>query len=400
MASSEGVHSSWDEELEVSAQPSSVADVHDHVAFHHGADPLPSKRKRGRPKKAVQQATSGNPPAHIGSHTGAATVAATAASTSSSSTPARQLRVANIAPLHLQLAPQNRISTCVDGATLPSSICQHLKEVVAYVASSEDYNLEKIVLEADEMFLAPQAYHLASGIQQREQLGIWRDTHESLVCRLACALVFCSDMVRRQVEQVLVRHIPSDKLICAVEVGAYDETPMVVRVSDNCPESRGGDAETQHSVQLTELLKTVAPGTSKEKMVAKVLQVKQSHAFLVQVGAQHIMIVGDALLPLQAMQRNNSNVLLEILQRFSSFSPACKRFQCHSRCVVADKAKCNPKAETHLQDSRRLSSTTSLLQCDLHNIAACTRKTLDGLLGHHCSGLIRLALSLQVGSAM
>eukprot|EP00971_Amphidinium_carterae_P351874 6492316-Amphidinium_carterae.1 len=207
-------------------------------------------------------------------------------------------------------------------------------------------------------------------------------------------------MVRRQVEQVLVRNIPSDKLIGAVEISAYDETPMVVRVQDNCIEPKGEGAEAQDSVQLTELLKTVAPGHSKEKMVAKVLQLKQSHAFLVQVGAQHIMIVGDALLPLQAMQHNNSNVMLEILQRFSCFSPACKRFQCHSRCVVADKAKCNPKAETHLQDSRRLSSTSSLLQCDLHNIAACTRKTLDGLLGHHCSGLIRLALSLQVGSAM
>ena len=190
-----------------------------------------------------------------------------------------------------------------------------------------------------------------------------------------------------------------------LESVSYDETPMICNVRD------------PHAQQLLHSLSSKLEGTEEENtlaqmqhvlgkgkndpVVSKLLQSRSRYGIIIETDPhKYVLVLGDTLTHPQSMGRANASCLVACLIRAGTLPLASRRFHVQCRASTSDKAGYNLLAEHILQEQRGAACCSFKLSCDAHSLATCVGKTLGSLCGGDVQGLLRSALSLQVGTYM
>eukprot|EP00971_Amphidinium_carterae_P345678 6486762-Amphidinium_carterae.1 len=131
----------------------------------------------------------------------------------------------------------------------------------------------------------------------------------------------------------------------------------------------------------------------------KVLQVRQLYAMVFQTPAGSCTIYGETPTPLAALEKNSGRVTSEALSRLAGTSTYCESFNLKTRMCSMDKHAANLSSEASTMESRPSWARLDNL-CEIHTTARAFRKTFDGLVPQHISGILHIALALRVGAAM
>ena len=360
-------------------------------------EPIQAVKRRGRPPKFLRELRQSAEGSRASQHAqvvgGEERPAGSASSHQEDAESAHSALnlAALVTPDTSKLLPQ-----VLNGVSCPSPLSKVLADIAEMLKLSPKPS-DSDMAQMQAFFLHPSQYLLCSGKVQQKTLGMWRPAMLSKAHRLACTLLIENDRLRRQMEQRLVMDLPAAGLVFYTETAAYDETPMLCNVLQSALPLQG-QQESQSDLPWDKLMASASSTQQVEKVIAKVSQSQICSGYLVRAADKFIELICPGLCPLQILSHNRAEVLFEILSRFSTSSTICNRFGIHCRAVCTDKARCNPKAEHMLSQSRDGQWPLLALPCDVHIIAACQSKTYQPLLQAHVSGIIRLALSLRVGT--
>ena len=134
--------------------------------------------------------------------------------------------------------------------------------------------------------------------------------------------------------------------------------------------------------------------------IGKFLQVNSSFGLMLQIGNRFIEIHGLCIRPLQALERNTGEVMLEALTRQSKASQVVERFRCLGRVVCCDQAGYNTRAEKALHKLRGGKWLSGQLHCSVHVTATIFTKTFEALVPALVKGVMHAGLCLGAGAAM
>eukprot|EP00971_Amphidinium_carterae_P103786 2055141-Amphidinium_carterae.1 len=149
-------------------------------------------------------------------------------------------------------------------------------------------------------------------------------------------------------------------------------------------------AEIQHGSVL-------AFSPKSQTLIAKVLQTKSCHGYLLESSSGCFAITGQAFIRLQSMASTSAAVLFQSLCKNSMVSLSAESFKLKCRSICADRGPGNRKAEEMVLGDRGPDAWASaLFACDIHSIALCHRKSFEALMGAQVKGALHLALSLRV----
>ena len=374
----------------------------------------PTKRRRGRPSKLLQEFLAQHPSA-TGSTSALPTLIPSDVGTEKPGVPnvgphlEAETRQADVAAMHRKddvIVPtvESYVPVRLRGFTLPSATAPVLLQCCRLAA--EEALADDSYVKIHHAYLTPEKYHLASQSVRAGQLGLSRQALHSKLCRLVNAQTTLLNMQRVQLEDEVTRHFSSQQLVAYVDAQTYDETPMKATIKhDNVPAQHGQGASTGSQL---------ASGASQvdgqqfqnldtgrlEAMKVKILQTRQFYGMVLKHGHDYVNIMGQTLCPLQVMERGTAEVLKECLLRQSAVSPRAALFTFPTRLSCSDKAAYNLKAEADMVGDRAGSWQHIHTTCDVHATSTAYNKVFEGLVPSQVSGLIRCALSLREPAAL
>eukprot|EP00971_Amphidinium_carterae_P350149 6491405-Amphidinium_carterae.2 len=282
----------------------------------------------------------------------------------------------------------------------PLSVCslalQSAMEKFAGGAPRLDHDFLKLKTEYVDKGLG---FHSCSLAVRSESLGINEAELLRKLLIYAAGEWIYSKLQRALLEQCVASALPQPDLLCYIEFLAFDETPLHTRVIDVV---EGGSKLLQWT---TGMARQKESGTSSLLTVCndspsmKVLQVRQLYAMIFRTPTGSCTIFGETPTPLAALEKNSGRVTSEALSRLAATSNHCESFNLKTRMCSMDKHAANLSSEASTISSRPSWNRLDNL-CEIHTTARAFRKTFDGLVPQHISGILHIALALRAGAAM
>ena len=298
-----------------------------------------------------------------------------------------------------RLVPQS-----TTGYDNPDTMLLAIGELQAFLETHE-CNADEEVTKLARFYLDPQQFHMTSGALRRSMLNLSRGGLDSKHLRLASCLSLHHRLAMVDSIHKIVQYVPPSGLLYFVDFVAYDETPMVCSVKDEFAHPLLHDLRELHAHRapdrdlLQDLQRVLGKGRY-DAVVAKILQTRGSYGMVLQVRpGQHMILVGDMLNNVAAMGKASAEVLAKCLLRAGSLPVAVNKFQTHCRASCSDKAGYNVRAESLIRELRGARSSSFHVHCDIHCIATAMSRTM-ALISDDIKGILRIGLSLQVGSHM
>ena len=252
------------------------------------------------------------------------------------------------------------------------------------------------VIAIGQHFLHNTAYHLTSMSVLEKNLGIDSKTLQRRLFALCTTLCVQQLFQRHQLEQGLHSLMHPQSMICYLEAGGYDETPLKVLARDPF---LGADATPPEATAAKHQGLTPGLPQAAETTVFKILQTGSSFGMLLKTSSGFLGIIGAHHGPLQSMGRASGDLLAECLGRSSGISTFADAFSLKCRSYCSDKAGYNLKGEQLLTQHRPPGWHSNLTFCDLHALAGVHKRTFELLFPTHISGLIHLSLCLRLQSS-
>ena len=302
--------------------------------------------------------------------------------------------------LDLELEPLVVSAACRSAPTwkgcfMPSSLALHIRKVLAAgIDVGEDADYAKIA----ECMLGHEHCHVASQSSMSKALDMDRGVLRSKMRRLASSLYWLQRLARMQLEQMIVRLVPSQNLLYYVHSSAYDETPMLCSTVDSSSGFSSTQGAEESGVPVSDIQSWLAQVCKQEgSSVAKILQSHSHYSMLIALTEESLVVfTGKVVSPLQVMGKADGPVLQSCINLHTSVSMHCHRFGMLCRSVVSDQAPCNLKAEALVSTGRGEPWLSLLVSCDTHIVATAHTKTLNDLVESSISGMLRLSLSLRL----
>ena len=283
----------------------------------------------------------------------------------------------------------------------------NLGQVFANIRSFTDASVSDTgVRDIASHFLSP-VHHLTSGILLQEKFNLDGQQMQSRISRLAAGLLCYQRCVQAELEQRLSDQLPTAKKVLCIEFCSYDETAKKTRVRDNpsapLDNMLAEAPDSQTGLQCSTEMPTLASHKPAQPIVAKLLQVQHRGCYLIKLASgEHVVLLTEALQPIQCMQTTSAEVLLRCLLQATGQHPQLQGWQQCSRVVCTDKAASNMKTERALLRERGESHHWSTLHqgCNVHGLACCFKRTYEALITRDVTGLIHTALALASSTAM
>ena len=358
--------------------------------FVVGAPP-PSKKRRGRPSHRLQQL--------VADHAGHSTTTTSRSASGSIETAPATTTPAQGLSLPAPAAPPYTAGGFLVGSQRGRPLCPAVLEMWPSLlewAATEGLTLDRHVITIAEHFFNPAEYHLSSQAVLQKQLGLEHTGLSKRLSRLAATLLLQQIHQRRHLEKHLAQTLPSASLLCYLEAGAYDETPLRVNLKEPRVQGAEGAASGLASENWDDLPPLISSRPRSQLAISKVLQTKGGFAFLLALPTGFLGVIGQHIAPLQSMVSTSAGVLTECLARNSGVSPYVERFSLKCRSICTDKAPSNTKAEQILKHKRSGKWMSCLMHCELHALAGVHKKTFETFFKKEITGLIRCSLSLRM----
>lgn len=297
----------------------------------------------------------------------------------------------------LGLCPLPEVAGCLEAVA----------EMIAVAGKEAVIDLE--VVKVFEEVLQNDKWHLASQVVLAEKLGVDRYKLSAAIPQLAGALYLSSRAKRTKLESDAALQVPREGLLLFIELCAYDETPLPVRMQNESGHTKGtqrpssgalvpwSESQTHHMSVLSRT-STLLAGVRNVGGQQKILQTFQESGFILKRGDAYIMVVGGCVCPLQVLDRCTAPALEEAQLRISSVSRGASCFQDAMRIVCTDANAANTAAERMIV-KERCGWSALHTQCEIHKTSACHVKTFV-LLDDNVRGMVHCALSLRQGAAM
>ena len=263
-------------------------------------------------------------------------------------------------------------------------------------------NADPGLMDADVLSIAKMYldhnYRMSTHTLKLSELGGMDDKmFQTKLQRLANALVLVLKHCRCTLERFVVRDLPRLCLISYVDMICYDETPMKTTIKDSASTSlQPTNAPTSATASL---LRTLIRQVKGDAVIGKLLQTKPKYSLLLQIGSAYMQLCGGCYTPIQCIERNSSQIMLEALSRVSYITYDIEQFKCKTRIVCCDQAPSNLRAEQSLIEERGPTWASCVLPCAVHITSACFQKTFD-LIPKFISGLLHTSLALRNGASM
>lgn len=177
-----------------------------------------------------------------------------------------------------------------------------------------------------------------------------------------------------------------DRLVCCIEYASYDGVDLKLHTT-----SRVATGSTGESVQVDASLGrfaqegvVVPQGEAAPMPVAldstvgkaKVLNHELGIAMLLELGGKLVLLSGEVLTPLQAVDHNTVEAIWAALRASDFGTPAREAFARRLRVVTTDAASCNFRAERGLMDGRAGWSHLHF-RCQVHVVSGVHRLVYD-----------------------
>ena len=234
--------------------------------------------------------------------------------------------------------------------------------------------------------------------------------------RFVASTLFNVDRAIRAKIEASITQCTACRPLLYVDFAAFDETPMVMVTPSSlnlCERRRlaltsdfGVGEKARHPI-LPSVVNSVV---EKTKATTKLLQSEQRFAMLFEVkgpagdnggptATKYAVIVGDSLCGLQQLQSTKGQTVFAALAQCDALSPSAQEFDMGWRFAVTDGAGSNDIAGEMVLVRRRGGGwERTRWLCELHRSATAHVETFS-LVDSAVSGMIRLALSLSLGSA-
>ena len=240
-----------------------------------------------------------------------------------------------------------------------------------------------------------------------------RKSIQELLRRAAASLLHLNHLQRCCLGLQLSACLPRGNLLHFVEVAAYDETPLPVRIISDVKGSQGAAVRTLASAGQVAIEDTPAAGDSlalsasgsstlrsSSSAPQKIVQTQLRGGVLVRVGEALVTLIWRQPAPLQVVERTTARVFKHVQSRLSQCTPTTRLFSHRTRAAATDSYSAILAAEASLCEDRWGSANTFLQSlCDIHKTATTHEKTFS-LFSKEVTGMIRTALALRNGAAM
>lgn len=254
---------------------------------------------------------------------------------------------------------------------------------------------------------------LQSNRTLQEKLQIGRTAFSNRLLTLGATTVHVARAAWSHLEAFVSRRFPRKSLLVYMEKVRYDETPLRVVSSGEssrtaCPTrlaapmlaaSRSG---TDGVLALRQEIWTPVLGerVTTKASASKVVQFEVSMGMLIEDGARYYGIVAPMPCRLQLVERCTAKALSQACLRQSVVTPVASLFQHRLRDVTTDEAASNKLCEKSMPCYNKCGHWMSRHgNCEVH-VAARIFGASMSLLNEDISGMLRHALSLQVGASM
>eukprot|EP00971_Amphidinium_carterae_P347988 6490258-Amphidinium_carterae.2 len=270
------------------------------------------------------------------------------------------------------------------------------------MALGQEINHDDDYMQLLEHFLHNDDYHCASALIKSRFLNMSRQVLQEKMWRFASALCHWQRVSRFVFEQEVLSAIgPLGKVLAYVDAVCYDETPMKTSIQADVPKSVPLNAAATASSPMLDatLVGKLDDKVSSTSVVCKILQFHQAMGILVEVNGRMVHFISDTVTPLQVMERANASVLQQCLLRQCAVSKASEQAQVQTRISCTDKGAYNLKCERDISNLRG-SWQHMGVHCDIHATSNAHHRTFEHLLPDQVVGLLHVALSVQLGSAL
>ena len=224
-------------------------------------------------------------------------------------------------------------------------------------------------------------------------------------CTILAASAFRA-LVFREVGSVLsgiikdVGRLTNSRILSVTEKSRYDETPMRCRVVAAMSAGVDGGNASEHALQLvSDFPLQHQLECSVDASPAKLLQTELSFSILIRVREQYFLINIPGPTPIQSLQRNTAECVLQALREstpdvLSSLQDQRIRQQ---RFSVTDRGSGMIRAERGWT-AKRPQVTTLHMTCDVHRCSLIRDWCLQPM-EHHVRGMIHMALGFREAGA-
>eukprot|EP00971_Amphidinium_carterae_P133246 2638808-Amphidinium_carterae.1 len=271
-------------------------------------------------------------------------------------------------------------------------VCEHMKQA----KMEQDSLVSKL---AQDFFSLD--HHLCSGKVLETKSGANIGTLKSRLQRLATCLTILDRFYRAKLESLVVNGCSTSSLVMYLDCNAYDETPMYAAIQQAplLQEALGSGVDlVPLPPELTWILSK--PSQTRHTGVLKFFQVESAYGMLLEQGGVLLLLLGETVNPLSILSRCTGEVMHEALLRLSASSSAASRFRLPVRSSVTDRGSGNFIAEEQTTSLRGPSWRKLHVLCDVHRTSRAHSKVFEDLMGSEVTGLVRTALSLQLGTMM
>eukprot|EP00971_Amphidinium_carterae_P296702 5894053-Amphidinium_carterae.1 len=266
-------------------------------------------------------------------------------------------------------------------------------------AAQANVLLDRKVETLANTYLNREDFVVASGVAMEKFFSMTGNAIQSRLTRLACSCFVVQHHERTLMESSLSKYLPQQDLLCYIDAGAYDETPMKVLLKDGTIMQMPGKSSSDKVPALRGTNGSVlALSPKSQTMIAKILQTRSTYGYLIRDSTGCVAITGQSFIPLQSMASTKASVLHQCLGRNSMVSLAAERFLIKCRSITVDRGASNKRAEELLLSERGASWATSIFFCCIHGLAGCHNKSFEALMNRHVKGALHLSLSLRVVS--
>ena len=244
-------------------------------------------------------------------------------------------------------------------------------------------------------FLEPKNYHLTSKVVLERLIGIDNKAMQKRLFMYGATLYLQQLAERRRLEEEVERSVSPQGLVCYIDSGAYDETPLKLSLRDPLPGSSADSMERNKAAGG----QTRPTSSRSETAVCKVLQTTSAFAILIHISSGLLGLIGQHYSPLQSMGNTQGDILAECLARNSGVSHHSDRFGLRCRSYCTDKAGYNARAEELVCEHRQRGWASCLTFCELHALAGIHKKVFEAFFPEHITGIIHMSLSLRLQSS-
>eukprot|EP00971_Amphidinium_carterae_P026100 514702-Amphidinium_carterae.2 len=354
------------------------------------------KKRKGRPRQCVkdlEEALSAKRSQAIGS--------AAALPSMSHSSAQGQMTATGSSIMQCPM-PQDIATTAVFEVPDAATTCMYAPKLAitpllqsCLARATDEAVLDKSTLTLATRFLESPDFHLGSKVVLQELMQMDRKGISLRLHRLASSVYVTHRHERQQVEESIVTSMRPDCCVAYFDLCSYDETPMLTRVKDrrhSIPDVDIHGADRLDSQALESLQKVLA--SVQISGSAKLLQVQTGFGMLLRAMQQPVLVSGPTLNPVLPLARGTGQGLLQALACVSAVGRVSTNFKLQVRGTVLDKGNANGVAERGIAALRGPSWKAVALDCQAHIISTIFKKTFDGLMQSHVSGLVQLALSV------